>query len=84
MRRFERETVRHKSKIVVDGGDRLREAGGYFEERRRLRAELARTFAFDRARMSWWSRLWLEVKLRRAVRSELNKKFPPSALHGTA
>jgi hypothetical protein len=69
------------SKIVVDGADRLREAGGYNEERRRLRAELARTFEFDRPRVSWWSRLWLEVKLRGAVRTELNKKFPPSALH---
>ena len=69
------------SKIVVDGADRLREAGNYNEERRRLRAELAPTFEGDRARRSWWTRLWLEVKLRRAVQVELNKKFPPDALH---
>ena len=72
------------SRIVVDGADRLRDAGGYKEERRRLRAELARTFEFDRARVSWWNRLWLEVKLRRAVRTGLNKKFPPGALHVAA
>jgi hypothetical protein len=72
------------SKIVVDGADRLRKAGGYEEERRRLRAELARTFEFDRVRMSWWARLCLEVKLRRVVRTELNKKFPPGALHVAA
>ena len=73
--------MQQRSKVVADGGGRLREAGGYEEERRRLLVELARGFDLERAHASWWNRLWLEVKLRRAVQTELNKKFPPDALH---
>ena len=76
--------MQQSTKIVADGRERLREAGGYEEERRRLRAELARRVEFDCARMSWWNRLWLEVKLRHAVHTELRKKFPPGALHVAA
>ena len=76
--------MHHDSRIVVDGADRLRKAGDYEAERRRLRADLARTFDLECARGSWWNRLWLEVKLRRAVRVELKKKFPPGALHVAA
>jgi hypothetical protein len=73
--------MQRSAKIVVDGGVRLRKAGGYEDERRRLRAELMQRFEGARAYMTWWGRLCLEIELRRAVRTELNKKFPPGALH---
>jgi hypothetical protein len=76
--------MQQSPKIVADGRERLREAGGYEDERRCLRAELARRVEFERANVSWWKRLWLEVRLRRAVHTELKKKFPPGALYVAA
>jgi hypothetical protein len=73
-------------KIVADGAARLRRAGNYEEERRQVLTELVRKYQSDQRRSSWWNQLWLKVKLRRALRAELSKKFPPGALHfsGTA
>ena len=73
--------IQQKSRIVSDGADRLRRAARYAAERRRLLADLMQTFESEIRSQSWWRRIWLRIEMRRAVRAELNKKFPPGALH---
>ena len=68
-------------RIVSDGPERLRDAGEFAEERRRLLAELAQRTYREGNLTSFLQRLWLELKLRRAVRREMKKKFPPGALY---
>ncbi len=68
-------------KIVADGAQRLRDAVGYDERRKKLRAECARRHAAEMQLAPWWRRLWLEAKIAREVRAALRKEFPPGALH---
>jgi hypothetical protein len=69
------------SKIVSDGARRLREAKDYLALRKRLRAEVAQRYADELERAPFWRRLWLEMRIRREVSAELEKEFPPAALH---
>ena len=70
-----------ESRIVADGAQRLRDAKGYTELRKRMLAEVARRYEGEKKSASFWRRLWLEVKIHREVRGELKKEFPPTALH---
>ena len=69
------------SRIVADGPRRLRDAGNYAGERRRILRELGRKHEAELGRISVWRRWWLQLKLRRMARPELNGKFPPTALY---
>ena len=67
--------------IVADGPERWREAGDFDAERRRVSAEVAQCMECAGKTKYLWQRLWLYLKLRRAVTAEMNRKFPPGALH---
>jgi hypothetical protein len=73
--------MNRRFKIVADGPERWREAGDFDAERRRVSAELAQCIERAGNSKSCWQRLWLYLKLRRAVAAEMEKKFPPGALH---
>ena len=66
---------------MADGPERWREAGHIDAERRRVSAELAQRMERTGNAKSFWQRLWLYLKVRRAVTAEMKKKFPPGALH---
>jgi hypothetical protein len=68
-------------RIVADGAERLRNAGHFAAERRRVSAELARQNESAANAKYFWQRFWLQLKVRRAVRAEMQKRFPPGALH---
>lgn len=68
-------------RIVADGAERLRAAGGYKEECERLRSALERHYLPPKSRNSVWRRWWIRVQIDRAIRSEMNRRFPPGALH---
>lgn len=72
-----------ESRIVADGAQRLREAKGYPESRKRMLAEVARRYEGEMKNASFWRRLWLEAQIRREVREGMKKEFPPTALHIT-
>ena len=69
------------SKIVADGMRRLRVVKDYPAVRKRLLADVACRYDEEKKRASFWRRLWLEVKIRREVRAELQKEFPRAALY---
>ena len=71
----------HKSKIVADGAQRLREAKDYPAVKRRITLEVRKRYSDVTQKASYWRRLWLEVKIKREVHAELNREFPPAALH---
>ncbi len=70
-----------KSTIVADGPKRHRDANDYAAIRARLLTALTQRHDAELRRASFFHRLWIAVKIRRAVRAELRKIFPPGALH---
>jgi len=70
-----------ESKIVADGQGRLRDAGDYDGERRRILTEWMQRYEREFRSASLWQRFLMHVQLRRTVAAELRKKFPRSALH---
>jgi hypothetical protein len=73
-----------ESKIVADGQGRLRDAGDYDRERRRILTEWMQRYEREFRSASLWQRLWMYFQLRRAAAAELRKKFPRGALHVTS
>ena len=73
--------MNRRFKIVADGPERWREAGDFDAERRRASAELAQRMTSAGKSKYFWQRVWLYIKVRRAVTAEMNRKFPPGALH---
>jgi hypothetical protein len=69
------------SEIVADGARRLRVSGDYAEAKRRITAEVKRRFEAEKKSASLWRRLWLVMMIRRQIKGELDKLFPPAALH---
>lgn len=69
------------AQIVVDGPQRLHDAKNHAQVRKALLVEVAQRHAVERAGASLWRRFWIDVKVQREVRRELQKQFPPGALH---
>jgi hypothetical protein len=71
----------HDSKIIADGADRYRAAKNYREVRRQLIAQATERYRGAIENASVWRRWWILLRIRREVRVELRKEFPPAALH---
>ena len=69
------------TRIVADGAKRVRESRTYASARERLLAEHTKRHAAELQGASLVRRLWIEAKIRRAVKAELRKLFPPGSLH---
>lgn len=69
--------------IVADGHDRLRDSHEYREAVERITREVEGRFQSEMAKAPFWRRLWLRHRIRRTIRAELDKLFPPDALYLT-
>jgi hypothetical protein len=70
-----------RPQIVADGRERLQEAKDASVARQRIAAEVWDEFQEEFSSASFWRRLWLRVKIRRELRTRMDREFPPDALY---
>jgi hypothetical protein len=73
--------MKSNPRIVVDGIRRLRGSKEYGAVRTRLLSEARARHTEEIKVASFWRRIWLNLKIEREVRAELNKMCPPGALY---
>ena len=71
----------HSTAIVADGAKRLRATRSYATMQAQLLAEHTKRHESELRGASLFRRLWIEAKVRRTVKAELRKLFPPGCLH---
>ena len=68
-------------KIVADGLSRLRRAKDYGAVRARLLTEARSRHGEEIKVVSFWRRIWLNLRIEREVQAELDKMCPPGAYY---